>query len=232
MLHPQRPSRAKEAMRALAFAGPAEDWVNVVKPAWCGAVALVIATALTVAGCGHPRHHAAASPTSATSVTFPSLTSAALPGPPVPIPCPSLRSASDLAGLGPDSDAVVEGTAPGATGTLFDFTEVDFHVDLVLETRAGLRPTAEIRVLLGSDKVGLTMPAGRYLLFVQYNSLNDTYILTNGDVGEFELGGESSVRRACALTTTAPSAASPLPVAMSWSALETYAATVPLGPQG
>ena len=152
-------------------------------------------------------------------------------GPPVPLPCPPLRSTSDLAGLGPDSDAVVEGTAPGATGTLFDFTEVDFHVDLVLQTRPGLRPAAEIRVLLGSAKVGLTMPAGRYLLFVQYNSLNDTYILTNGDIGEFELADESSVLRACAPTTTAPSAASPFPVAMSWSALETYAATVSLGPQ-
>jgi hypothetical protein len=204
--------------------------VNALKPAWCGAVALVIATALTVAGCGHPRHHAAASPTSATiSVPFPSPTPTI--GVPLPVPCPPLRSTSDLAGLGPDSDAVVEGTAPGATGTLFDFTEVDFHVDLVLQTRAGVKPAAEIRVLLGSPKVGLTMPAGRYLLFVQYNSLNDTYILTNGDIGEFELAAESRVRRACAPTTTAPSAAAPYPVGMSWSALETYAATVPLGPQ-
>jgi hypothetical protein len=203
-----------------------------LKSAWFGAVALATATALTVAGCGHPRHHAAASPTSTpVSVSFPSSTPTTPMGPPVPIPCPPLRSRSDLVGLRPDSDAVVEGTAPGATGTLFDFTEVDFHVDLVLETRAGLRPAAEIRVLLGSSKVGFTMPAGRYLLFVQYNSLNDTYILTNGDVGEFELAAETSVRRACAPTTTPPSASSPFAVAMSWSALETYAATVPLGPQ-
>jgi hypothetical protein len=209
--------------------------VNALKPASCGAIALVAATALTVAGCGHPPHHAAASPTSTPiSVPFPSptpTTPVGPPGPPVPDPCPPLRSTSDLAGLGPDSDAVVEGTAPGATGTLFDFTEVDFHVDLVLQTRAGLIPAAEIRVLLGSPKVGLTMPAGRYLLFVQYNSLNDTYILTNGDTGEFQLADESSVRRACAPTTTAPNAVAPSPVAMSWSALETYAATVPLGPQ-
>jgi hypothetical protein len=205
--------------------------VNALKPAWCGAVTLVTATALTVAGCGHAPKHAAASPTSTTiTVPFPSPTPTAI-GVPLPVPCPPLRSTSDLAGLGPDSDAVVEGTAPGATGTLFDFTEVDFHVDLVLQTRAGLKPAAEIRVLLGSPKVGLTMPAGRYLLFVQYNSLNDTYILTNGDIGEFELADESSVRRACAPTTTAPSTPSPFPVAMSWSALETYAATVPLGPQ-
>ena len=189
------------------------------------------ATALTAAGCGHSLRHDAAVQTPATSsLRAPIPTPTMITGP-VPIPCPPLQSRSDLVGLGPDSDAVVEGTAPGATSVLFDFTEVNFHVSEVLQSRASLKPAAEIRVLLGSPKVGLTMPAGRYLLFVQYNNLNDTYILTNGDVGEFELDHESSVRRACALTPTSTNTASLNPVAMSWSALETYAATVPLGPQ-
>ncbi len=177
--------------------------------------AILVAASLTVAGCGN--------------ASRPASTSQTIAGAPLPRPCPTVQSASDLASLGPDSDAVIEGTAPGATGTLYNYTAVTFHVDRIVQARPGVSPAPQIRILLGEPKLGLTMPAGRYLLFVQYNAPNDTYTFTNGDVGEFLLR-QSTVVRGCTPTTAAPNAAAAT-AATSWSSLEQFAATVQLGPR-
>src|SRR5450755_3941570 len=83
--------------------GRAEDRVNALKRLWCWEVAVVTATALTAAGCGHSLRHDAAVQTPATSsLRAPIPTPTMITGP-VPIPCPPLQSRSDLVGLGPDS---------------------------------------------------------------------------------------------------------------------------------
>jgi hypothetical protein len=143
--------------------------------------------------------------------------------PPRPTVCQPILSPADLVDVFTEADAVVEGDSPGKTSVLLGFDASQFDVAKVLKAAPGVDPTGAIEILFGPRGTGYFLPAGKYLLFLEYNAIGKTYSVAGSGVGnavinaEFLINGDTATEQSCG---SEPSdGAEPGPVA-SWNAAD------------
>lgn len=123
---------------------------------------------------------------------------------PQPTVCQPILSASDLSGVAAEADSVVEGTSPGKTSVLLDSDASQFDVTKVLKTVPGVDPSGAIEIIFGPPNTGDYLPAGKYLLFLQYNTIAKVYTIPSSSLGnavadrEFLLNGDTATQQRCA----------------------------------
>jgi hypothetical protein len=166
--------------------------------------------------------------------------------PPLPWVCGSLLSASDLSGVASESGAIVEGISPDKSSTFNDADASQFNVTKVLKAIPGVNPSGTIEIVFGPPNSGDFLPAGKYLLFLEYHAIGKDYSIASSSfetvltVGEFRINGAAATEKRCstpvsggtpataAATAASANAATSAP-ALPASQLEGFAAQLSIG---
>jgi hypothetical protein len=175
-------------------------------------VAMGVVTGLY--GCGNTAAYSASTPVSPTG-SLVSTSPAPEGGPPAAYVCQPILSAADLAGAATESDVVVEGTSPDKPSVFNDSDASQFNVTKVLKALPGVDPVGTIEIVFGPPNSGDYLPAGQYLMFLQYNPIGNDYTIAGSSTGfravtaEFLIDGDTATEKRCAaasLDGAAPSA--------------------------
>jgi hypothetical protein len=124
--------------------------------------------------------------------------------PPIPWVCGSVASWSDLSGVASESNAIVEGTSPDKSSTFNDADASQFNVTKVLKAIPGVHPFGPIEIVFGPPNSGDFLPAGKYLLFLEYNAIGNDYSIASSSfqnvltLGEFLINGAAATEQRCA----------------------------------
>jgi hypothetical protein len=124
--------------------------------------------------------------------------------PPIPWVCGSVASWSDLSGVASESNAIVEGTSPDKSSTFNDADASQFNVTKVLKAIPGVYPFGPIEIVFGPPNSGDFLPAGTYLLFLEYNAIGNDYSIASSSfqnvltLGEFLINGGAATEQRCA----------------------------------
>jgi len=192
-------------------------------------------------GCANSTAHSANNLVSSSAPALPSTAVVGI-GTPVPWVCGSVLSALDLSGAARESGAIVEGTSPDKSSTFNDADASQFNVSKVLKAVPGVDPAGTIEIVFAPPDSGDFLPAGKYLLFLEYNAIGKDYSIASSSVGnvltvgEFLINGAAATEQRCStpvgdLTNVSASAnagpdAPPVPA----SALESWVGQLNLGP--
>ena len=149
--------------------------------------------------------------------------------------CQQIVSAADLSGVATEASAIVEGDSPDKVSVVLDSDASQFRVTKVLKAVPGLHPSGTIEIIFGPPNSGDYLPAGKYLLFLQYNPIGKVYTIPSSRLGnrvvtgEFLLTGISAAERQCG---TAPTAGTAPNTALSAKAAASGAALSPSALEG
>jgi hypothetical protein len=204
---------------------------------------LSIAAAVAVAGLCGCATATARSANNLVSSSGPAVPSTPLIGIGTPLPwvCQSVLSVSDLSGAARESGAIVEGTSPDKSSTFNDADASQFNVTKVLKAIPGVDPTGTIEIVFAPPNSGDFLPAGKYLLFLEYNAIGKDYSIASSSfrnvltVGEFLINGDAATEQRCSTPDgdstkgSASANAAPRAPPMSTSALEGWVGQLALG---
>ena len=163
--------------------------------------------------------------------------------PPIPWVCGSVVSGSDLSGVASESGAIVEGTSPDKSSTFNDADASQFNVTKVLKAIPGVHPSGPIEIVFGPPNSGDFLPAGKYLLFLEYNAIGNDYSIASSSfenvltLGEFLINGAAATEKRCATpvssgtpaSATASANAAASPPSLPASQLEGFAGQLTIG---
>ena len=102
-----------------------------------------------------------------------------------------------------ESGAIVEGTSPDKPSTFNDADASQFNVTKVLKAIPGVNPAGAIEIVFAPPNSGDFLPAGKYLLFVEYNAIGNDYSIASSSfenvltVGEFLINGAAATEKRC-----------------------------------
>jgi hypothetical protein len=103
-----------------------------------------------------------------------------------------------------ESNAIVEGTSPDKSSTFNDADASQFNVTKVLKAIPGVHPFGPIEIVFGPPNSGDFLPAGKYLLFLEYNAIGNDYSIASSSfqnvltLGEFLINGATATEQRCA----------------------------------
>lgn len=196
--------------------------------------------ARSASGSDSPR---GATASSSAAVVAPSSPLAGL-APPLAWVCGSVLSASDLSGVARESGVIVEGTSPDKSSTFNDADASQFNVTKVLKAIPGVNPSGTIEIVFAPPNSGDFLPAGMYLLFLEYNAIGKDYSIASSSfrnmltVGEFLINGAGATEKRCstpvsdgtpATATASANAAAASTPSLSASQLEGFAGQLSIG---
>ena len=163
--------------------------------------------------------------------------------PPIQWVCGSVASGSDLSGVASESSAIVEGTSPDKSSTFNDADASQFNVTKVLKAIPGVHPSGPIEIVFGPPNSGDFLPAGTYLMFLEYNAIGNDYSIASSSfenvltLGEFLINGATATEQRCATpvpsgtpqSVTAAADAAASPPSLPTSQLEGFARQLSIG---
>jgi hypothetical protein len=120
-----------------------------------------------------------------------------------------------------ESSAIVEGTSPDRSSTFNDADASQFNVTKVLKAIPGVHPSGPIEIVFGPPNSGDFLPAGTYLMFLEYNAIGNDYSIASSSfenvltLGEFLINGAAATEQRC---TTPVSSGTPETVTASTNA--------------
>ncbi|HEY5050122.1 MAG TPA: hypothetical protein VII50_04420 [Acidothermaceae bacterium] len=139
---------------------------------------------------------------------------------------------------------IVEGTSPDKSSTFNDADASQFNVTKVLKAIPGVNPSGTIEIVFAPPNSGDFLPAGMYLLFLEYNAIGKDYSIASSSfrnmltVGEFLINGAGATEKRCstpvsdgtpATATASANAAAASTPSLSASQLEGFAGQLSIG---